>query len=141
MRTLCKRRVVTGNFSTKQRPHFYKCQPALALPLLPHGMPVLQSTVCMTTKSGALTRCLPSKTCRALPLYLEVNHQYAPSTRLQSTPGTKEKSFSTKNATAWRTPGQEKNQMKIQMKIQMKSLMPLSCSHQIPTLASEWLEL
>ena len=44
MRTLCRRRVVTDSFSTKQRPHFYKCQPALALPLLPHGMSVLQST-------------------------------------------------------------------------------------------------
>ena len=47
MRRLCKRRVVTDSFSTKQRLHAYKCQPVLELPLLPHGMPVLQSTVCM----------------------------------------------------------------------------------------------
>ena len=43
MRTLCKRRVVINSLSTKQRSHLYKCQPALALPLLPHWMPVLQS--------------------------------------------------------------------------------------------------
>ena len=44
MRTLCKRRVVINSFSTEQRRHLYKCQPALALPLLPHWIPVLQST-------------------------------------------------------------------------------------------------